>query len=204
MQPHQNNARTDACSDLDTFVDSLLSPAYAEELRGLDPLDEPFPIHSANEDATTSIDVRPNADAACSSRDDVENSIKRQNPGPVQRTITNSTYLRRLYLSPKQALDLFPGIARDFVPLKMTRRQRALLSPHKSKHDIVLVNADGQRWPSALECAVVTNGQLHCCLVDGWRRFCKDNAAAVHDVAVLKPCDGDVNEIMVLFERGAA
>lgn len=124
---------------------------------------------------------------------------------PVRRVITNSTYLRRLYLSPIQALCLFPDIKLNLTSMKMSRKRRALFQKGSktSIHDVYLVRSDGRRWSSAFECAVSTNGQLHCHLVNGWTRFCQDNGVAVHDSVVFEPSGKNNNKIAVIIERKA-
>lgn len=123
----------------------------------------------------------------------------------VRRTITNKTYLRRLYLSPQQASCLFPGIDAGSTQIKLSRKRRALVRKKikNTTYDVDLVRSDGRRWASAFECAVSTTGQLHCRLVNGWSRFCRDNGVAVHDIVVLKPSGDNSNEIIVIVERQA-
>lgn len=123
----------------------------------------------------------------------------------VRRTITNNTYLRRLYLSPVQAVYLIPGIKKGSTPITLSRKHRALVQEgsKNSRYDVDLVLSDGRRWASAFECVVSANGQLHCRLVNGWSRFCQDNGIAVHDSVVLEASNNSSNEIVVFIERKA-
>lgn len=121
----------------------------------------------------------------------------------VRRTISNDTYLRRVYLSPEQALCLFPGLQPFSATATMARQVRASLRSKVTTQDVVLVTRDGRRWSSVFECVVSTNGQLHCRLVNGWSQFCKDNGVAVHDSVVLESSSTNSNEIVAIVERKA-
>ena len=119
----------------------------------------------------------------------------------VRRTITNKTYLRRLYFSPEQASCLFAGIKFDLTPFIPSRKRRTLLKSKEVNYDVELTTCDGQRWTSGFECAVSTNGQLHCRLVKGWSQFCRDNGVAAHDSVVFEPSTSNPNEIVARIER---
>jgi B3 DNA binding domain len=125
-----------------------------------------------------------------------------QSCAPVRRVITNTTYLRRLYLSPEQAFCLMPSIKSSFIPVTLSRRVRALRKQKVATCNIKLVSSDGRKWTTVFECFVSTNGQLHCHFVAGWSLFCQANSVAVHDSVVLKPSCGAANEIEAHIERG--
>ena len=120
----------------------------------------------------------------------------------VRRTITNNTYLRRLYLSPSQALSLFPGLSAGFAPMTQSRQVRSEIKHEETAHQVInLISSDGRHWSSVLECAVSLNGQLHCRLVKGWSQFCRDNGVAVYDSVVFEPATSKTNEIVARIER---
>jgi B3 DNA binding domain len=116
----------------------------------------------------------------------------------VRRNVTNSTYLRRLYLTRAQAQCMLSDL--KLTQMALSRKLRAL-QPQKTEFDVTLVTKDEKSWNTVFECAVSANGQLHCRLVDGWSKFCRDNDVALHDCVVFEPSIGNANEIFVRIER---
>lgn len=118
----------------------------------------------------------------------------------IRRTITNSTYLRRLYLPADQALSIIPGDANLELDL-VSNKRRSCTRNKITSHDVTLVTCDGRCWVVTFEFTVSTLGQRHFRLVDGWARFCRDNGVCVDDEIIFHPNRTGSNEIEVIIER---
>lgn len=109
----------------------------------------------------------------------------------VHRPITNDTYLRRLHLSPLQAVTLFPPLSLELQHAASTGTSKRRGDTTRLVREFELVGGDGTRWPATCECTVA-HGKLHCRLVGGWSRFCRANGVRVKDTVVLERSGGDL------------
>lgn len=93
--------------------------------------------------------------------------------------LTNTTYLRRIHLSRKDAVGLFPEVQRNMqsVFTKETK-PRALLNNFKLGTSITIQDVKGRRWPVVLEC-LRTAGQRHIRFNNGWAEMCSTNGLSV-------------------------
>lgn len=208
-EDNMHESSTDTCSNLSDFVDFLLASdnsPYAVGFEGPKMLQE---LTSNNNSTaanarscmhghrTVSYDTAQSLIGASDQQNGDTHTLSRQ----VKRPITNCTYLRRLYLSLHAALCLFPTLSTDFPPITLSRRERVVLQPCKTKFDVILTTVDGQRWAVVLECAVSASGQLHCCLVNGWPQFCRDAGIRVGHNVVFRPTKSGSKELRVSIER---
>ena len=95
------------------------------------------------------------------------------------RKITNPTYLRRINLSRDDATGLFPEFESilNFVFMKSMSR-REYLPPMKKGACVYIHDAEGRRWPVALEC-LRTAGQRHVRFNKGWAEMCSANGVSL-------------------------
>ena len=95
------------------------------------------------------------------------------------RKITNPTYLRRMNLSRDDTTGLFPefeSILNSVFMKSMTRRE--YLPPTKKGACVYIHDAEGRRWPVALEC-LRTAGQRHVRFNKGWAEMCSANGVSL-------------------------
>ena len=95
------------------------------------------------------------------------------------RKITNPTYLRRMNLSRDDATGLFPefeSILNSVFMKSMSRRE--YLPPTKKGACVYIHDAEGRRWPVALEC-LRTAGQRHVRFNKGWAEMCSANGVSL-------------------------
>lgn len=128
----------------------------------------------------------------------------------IRRCITNDTYLRRLYLSPRHVMALFPTLSRELLPMMMPcskRRSRNATSKSVRStlvcREFELVDANGLRWRILLECSLA-NGCLHCRFLGGWTHFCRENKVATNDYIVFERSSAQSSEIFARVERAKA
>ena len=122
-------------------------------------------------------------------------------PLVVRRPLSNETYLRRLHLSPEQAISLLPCLASSVLPVATSTEVRAKTKYYDVRLEISLVNSSGQQWRAVCECVLSSKKkQLHCRLGEGWAQFCRDNGAAVHDVARMERSGAGSGQVQVRFE----
>ena len=95
------------------------------------------------------------------------------------RKLTNSTYLRRMHLSKKDALGLFPEVncSLEFIfRTNVTRRESS--TPMKKGLLVYIHDIKGRRWPVVVEC-LRTAGQRHVRFNKGWAEVCSANRISV-------------------------
>jgi hypothetical protein len=124
-----------------------------------------------------------------------------RNVGPVRRRITNDTYLRRLYMPPDSVICLFPSLSSKLLEMTALRSEQAHCKPRYLSQDIVMTDATGRSWPVTCDCKLSSSGILHCRLIGGWSRFCRDNNVAVQDEVVLVRGCGRSADVTVHVDR---
>jgi len=100
------------------------------------------------------------------------------------RTLSNKTYLRRVYIKISDAQRLFFGAPETlFLPaLFMQEPGAARYAPNKTilRTVVSLLDAEGRLWPVQYEC-VLQGGQRHSRLKSGWMKVCRANHFTVGD-----------------------
>ena len=95
------------------------------------------------------------------------------------RKITNPTYLRRMNLSRDDAAGLFPEFESILTSVFMKSMSRREYWPPMKKGACVYIHdAEGRRWPVALEC-LRTAGQRHVRFNKGWAEMCSANGVSL-------------------------
>lgn len=203
--------RADPTTDLDDFVDSLLT-CHAVTGSATTPcaLGKPWDAHWApaapvQHDGTASPPScqplppgglkrgAPDGEA-CHAID-----CSRDVGHPVCVKITNATYLRKLCLSTHKAVRLVPVLAQTLASLKAVRPSRSTKSRHNVR-TVVCLRSDDTRWRVALDCAWSAKRQLHCRLGEGWPCFCRDAGVSVGDVVRFET-RVESTEVVVRVER---
>jgi hypothetical protein len=88
------------------------------------------------------------------------------------RRLSNTTYMRRMHLSKKEAINLFPEVQGNIETIfRIGERQRDKPGPFKMSVPVSLHDDEGRQWPVVLECQL-TAGQRHVRLVKGWTELC--------------------------------
>ena len=96
------------------------------------------------------------------------------------RSLTNPTYLRRLNLSRKDAINLFPQ-AQSTMNSAFAKNARPCESPRKfwkSSTSVGIQDPEGRLWPVVLVC-LRTASQRHVKLTRGWAETCSANGFCV-------------------------
>lgn len=119
----------------------------------------------------------------------------------VRRPLSNDTYLRRLHLSPEQAISLLPCLAPTVLPLATSTERRARLNFRGVNVRFKLVNESGRQWNAVCECVLSSDKkQLHCRFGGGWRQFCGDNGVCVHSTVILERIKSNPRHVLVKLQ----
>jgi hypothetical protein len=97
----------------------------------------------------------------------------RRNSSDIVVTISNATYLRRLYMSPK-LLRLF----------KISSTSHEVRQHNVCYHRVSFVDICERAWEAWVETRM---DRKHACLAKGWAYFCKRNNVCVHDKVRFMP-----------------
>lgn len=121
---------------------------------------------------------------------------------PVRRQITNETYLRRLYMPPDSVTCLFPSISSKLLALRTaTRSRRAQIQLSDLNQEFIMTDSTGQSWSVTCNCSMSSTGVLHCRLIGGWSRFCRDKNVSVQDEVVFVRGHGRPADITVYIDH---
>lgn len=95
------------------------------------------------------------------------------------RTLTNTTYLRRMHMGKEDAIGLFPKVRKTIEhTFAADTKQSISLGPIKIATSVFLQDGKGRRWPVVLEC-LRTAGQRHIRINRGWGAVCVANRLTV-------------------------
>ena len=113
----------------------------------------------------------------------------------LERTLSNTTYLRRLHIKFQDAQRLFFGSAiSPSLFQNETGAMRYLPDKTILRTEVLLLDARGKIWMMQYEC-VLRHGQRHSRIKGGWNRMCQCNNLTVGDkirFQRLVPCEGPV------------
>ena len=88
------------------------------------------------------------------------------------RRLSSMTYMRKMHLSKKDAVNLFPELQSSIEALfRIGEKQRDKLGPFKMSVPVSLHDDEGRQWPVVLE-GQLTAGQRHVRLINGWAKMC--------------------------------
>jgi len=95
------------------------------------------------------------------------------------RTLTNTTYVRRMHMSREDALGLFPEAKHSLgLVFKPRTKRRASSRNIMIGTSVRIRDPQGRCWPVVLEC-LRTAGQRHVRLNKGWAEMCVANGLSV-------------------------
>ena len=95
------------------------------------------------------------------------------------RTLTNTTYVRRMHMSREDALGLFPEAKHSLgLVFKPRTKRRASSRNIMIGTSVRIRDHQGRCWPVVLEC-LRTAGQRHVRLNKGWAEMCVANGLSV-------------------------
>lgn len=185
-----------ALCDIERSLEAQTDDLVVKTMSGLSDNDRAQPTASK---APFCFDISPSQSCSflyVSKKNHARKKNEASTSGPVRRTITNETYLRKLYLPFRKAKRLLSSLECTPMQCKTRRNSKKLV-----QRIIINILNNDRRWLVAFECALSFNRQIHCRFVEGWSSFCKDNGLCINDAVVFWPSATNDHEIRVQIEK---